>query len=126
MQENMSLYIDPETRDLVINDEGLMETTYENETIKQAVRLTLMVYKEEFPFDLMHGTDWKQVMGKKPHELNNGEISEVIREGIFQEDSVTEISEIEIDISNRNLNISFSGTLSDGNTINMEVGVNER
>ena len=49
MKDNMSLYIDPETLDLDFDDSGIMRQTFDDETTAQAVRVTLQVYKGEFP-----------------------------------------------------------------------------
>ena len=51
MQDNWTLKIDPESRDLILDDAGALETISGDETTAQAVRLTLEVYRGEFPFD---------------------------------------------------------------------------
>ena len=56
MQDNWTLKIDPESRDLILDDAGALETISGDETTAQAVRLTLEVYRGEFPFDPTHGT----------------------------------------------------------------------
>ena len=49
MQDNWTLKIDPESRDLILDDAGALETISGDETTAQAVRLTLEVYRGEFP-----------------------------------------------------------------------------
>lgn len=60
MQDNWTLKIDPESRDLILDDAGALETISGDETTAQAVRLTLEVYRGEFPFDPTHGTEYEQ------------------------------------------------------------------
>ena len=69
MQDNWTLKIDPESRDLILDDAGALETISGDETTAQAVRLTLEVYRGEFPFDPTHGTEYERIMGKKRSEL---------------------------------------------------------
>ena len=45
MQDNWTLKIDPESRDLILDDAGALETISGDETTAQAVRLTLEVYR---------------------------------------------------------------------------------
>ena len=54
MQDNWTLKIDPESRDLILDDAGALETISGDETTAQAVRLTLEVYRGEVPFDPTH------------------------------------------------------------------------
>ena len=62
-------------------------------------------------------------MGKKPNELEDDEVPEVIREGVFQEPEVTEVDGVEFNIAGRSMDISVSGRLASGNTITSEVSV---
>ena len=97
--EKYTLKIDPVTRDLVLNDDGVME----------------------FPFVPSHGTAYERIMGKKAHELTEDEIPEVIRDAVFQEPEVEEVQEVSYTLEGRELAVSVSGRLSDGETINAEV-----
>lgn len=123
MDENMTLKIDPESRDLVLDEAGMMETIAGDETSAQAVRLTLDVWKGEFPLVPEHGTDYERIMGKKPHELEEDEIGEVIREAIFQEDTVEQVEALETNLTGRSLDIAFTGRLTSGTAITTEVKV---
>lgn len=49
MQDNWTLKIDPESRDLILDDAGALETISGDETTAQAVRLTLEVYRGSSP-----------------------------------------------------------------------------
>jgi len=121
-KDNWTLYIDPDTRDLVLDDDGNIVTIAGHETTAQAVRLTLSVWKGEWPLDLDHGTDYERIMGKKPIELEEDEREEVLREAIFQEGAVVEIEELNITTKEkRGIAVEFIGTLDDGAKISTEV-----
>lgn len=123
MDDNMTLKIDPESRDLVLDEDGIMETIAGDETSAQAVRLTLEVWKGEFELVPDHGTDYERIMGKKPHELEEDEIGEVVREGIFQEDAVEQVDALETNLSGRSLELAFAGRLTSGTAITTEVKI---
>ena len=121
--DDCTLRIDPQTRDIVFDEDGMLETISGDEATAQAVRQTLLVYKGEFPLVPSHGTDYEKIMGKKPNELEDDEVPEVIREGVFQEPEVTEVDGVEFNIAGRSMDISVSGRLASGNTITSEVSV---
>lgn len=121
MEENMTLRIDPSTRDLVLDEDGILETITGDETSAQAVRLTLETWKGEFSFDPTHGTDYERIMGKKPHELEDDEAGEVARDAIFQENDVEQVDALETKFEGRSLNIAFTGRLKSGAAITTEV-----
>lgn len=121
MEENYTLKIDPESRDIVLDGDGILETISGDETSAQAVRLTLEVYRGEFPFDPTHGTDYEKIMGKKAHDLDEDEIPEVIRDAVFQEPAVAEVDGIDYEISGRSLSASITGRFTSGAPISMEV-----
>ena len=123
MNDDFTLRIDPQTRDIVFDEDGMLETISGDEATAQAVRQTLLVYKGEFPLVPSHGTDYEKIMGKKPNELEDDEVPEVIREGVFQEPEVTEVDGVEFNIAGRSMDISVSGRLASGNTITAEVSV---
>ena len=123
MNDDFTLRIDPQTRDIVFDEDGMLETISGDEATAQAVRQTLLVYKGEFPLVPSHGTDYEKIMGKKPNELEDDEVPEVIREGVFQEPEVTEVDGVEFNIAGRSMDISVSGRLASGNTIASEVSV---
>ena len=121
--DGFTLKIDPTTRDIAFDEEGIMETVAGDDAIAQNVRLTLEVWRGEFPFDPTHGTDYERIMGKKPHELEEDEVAEVIRDAAFQEPEVEEIEKVDYTLEGRSLGISFAGRLSNGNTITTEVNM---
>lgn len=56
--ENITLRIDQETQDLVLDDSGSLELIGDAETVAQCVRLTLETFKGEWFLDTDHGTDY--------------------------------------------------------------------
>lgn len=122
MGDNMTLLIDPDTRDLVFDTDGSFKKIYGDDTIVQNVRHALVTWKAEFFADLTHGTDYERFIGKNQNEIDESEISEVIREAIFQEPNVSRIDSLSVTYdANRNVTITFTGTLVNGETISLEV-----
>ena len=56
--DNMTLLIDPETRDLVFDEQGDFKKIYDEDTTVQNVRHALITWKAEFFADNTHGTDY--------------------------------------------------------------------
>lgn len=121
MQDNMTLKIDQDTRDLVFDESGELVLIFGDETVAQNVRNTLLAWKGEWPLNLEHGTDYERVLGKKNYELEPGEVDEVLREAIYQEEAVTQVDELTVSQDGRSLAVEFSGTLNDGQKITLEV-----
>ncbi len=121
MDDNMTLFIDPETRDLVFDEDGSFKKIYGRDTIVQNVRHALLTWKAEFFADLTHGTDYERIMGKKENDIDQGEIEEVIREAVFQEPDVALIDEITVTYENRNITVELVATLMDDEKIRLEV-----
>lgn len=119
--EKYTLKIDPVTRDLVLDEDGIMEVVTGDDVPAQNVRLTLQAWRGEFPFVPSHGTEYDRIMGKKPGELTEDEVPEVIRDAVFQEPEVEEVQEVSYNLEGRALDVSVSGRLADGETINAEV-----
>ena len=119
--EKYTLKIDPVTRDLVLDEDGVMEVVTGDDVPAQNVRLTLQAWRGEFPFVPSHGTEYDRIMGKKPGELTEDEVPEVIRDAVFQEPEVEEVQEVSYNLEGRALDVSVSGRLADGETINAEV-----
>ena len=107
--------IDEESRDLVFDSEGKLETIEGDDTTVQAVRLTLEVYKEEFPLDVTHGTDYDRIMGQPISRLPKDEIQE--------EPQVSQIDQLELSETERTLKVAFVGMLQSGKVIKTEAEV---
>lgn len=117
----MTLLIDPETRDLVFDEDGSFKKIYDNDTTVQNVRHALLTWKAEFFADQTHGTDYESIMGKNQNEIEDEEIKEVIREAVFQEPDVSRIDSLEVSYDRREITVKLSATLVDGETIVLEV-----
>ena len=104
--------IDPETKDLSFTDEGMLEVLEDDAAIAQGVALT---------FELVpsHGTDYEQILGTVVDEETT---DEVLREAIFQEEQITTVESLGVTQGEgRKMTVTWSGRLSDGKTISMEV-----
>lgn len=119
--ENMTLKIDPETRDLVFDEDGMFEKVFEEETIIQNVRHALLTWKAEFFADETHGTDYERIFGLNQNDIDQEEVKEVIREAVFQEPEVERISSMDVEYSKRQISVSLSAVLTNGETITLEV-----
>ena len=121
MMDNMTLLIDPETRDLVFDDTGCFKKIYDTDTVVQNVRHALITWKAEFFADETHGTDYERIMGKNQNEAFDGEVEEVIREAVFQETKVSRIEDITVSYENRVFTVVVKAVLINDETITVEV-----
>ena len=121
MDEDMTLLIDPEIRDLVFDEGGNFVKIYGADTTVQNVRHALLTWKAEFFADLVHGTDYERIVGTNQNEIDLNEIQDVVREAIFQENEVSRIGKLNVSYDGRNVTTEFSATLVSGETITSEV-----
>ena len=121
MDDNMTLLIDPETRDLVLDENGFFKKIYGKDTTVQNVRHALLTWKAEFFADLVHGTDYESIVGKNQNEIDLDEVQDIIREAIFQENDVSRIDSISVSYDGRSVTTEFTVTLVNGETITSEV-----
>ena len=121
MGENMTLLIDPETRDLVFDAEGSFQKIYDEDTVVQNIRHALVTWKQEFFADPEHGTDYERIMGTNQNEIEVEEIKEILREAIFQEPDVSRIDEMTVSYDGRSVSAMFSATLVNDEQISLEV-----
>lgn len=119
--ENMTLLIDPETRDLTFDENGAFTKIYDHDTTVQNVRHALLTWKAEFFADETHGTDYERILGLNQNEVDDDEIKEVIREAVFQEPDVSRIDSISVVYDCRTITVTISATLADGDSIALEV-----
>jgi len=111
--------IDPETKDLSFTDEGMLEVMEDDAAIAQGVALTLGAWKGDFELVPSHGTDYEQILGI---EVDEETTDEVLREAIFQEEQITTVESLGVTRGEgRKMTVTWSGQLSDGKTISMEV-----
>lgn len=121
MDEDMTLLIDPETRDLVFDEGGNFVKIYGADTTVQNVRHALLTWKAEFFADREHGTDYERIMGVNQNDLETGEVEEVIREAVFQEPAIARIDDISVTYERRNISVEIAATLTNGERIRLEV-----
>ena len=114
--------IDPDTRDLCFDKDGILKTVSDQEAAVQGVRMALTAFKGDFDLVPEHGTDYEQIMGVEADEET---MDEVVREAIFQEDRISAIDELSVSTANRTVEINFTGTLNNGEKISMEVNEGE-
>lgn len=119
--DEMTLLIDPETRDLVFDDGGSFKKIYGTDTIVQNVRHALITWKNEFFADEEHGTDYDRIMGVNQNKADDDEVKEVIREAVFQEPYVSRIEKIDVTYENRNIMVQLLAVLMDEEKIALEV-----
>ena len=121
MGENMTLLIDPETRDLVFDAEGSFQKIYDEDTVVQNIRHALVTWKQEFFADPEHGTDYERIMGTNQNEIEVEEIKEILREAIFQEPNVSRIDTMTVTYDGRSISAEFSATLVNDEQISLAV-----
>lgn len=119
--DNMTLLIDPETRDLVFDGDGSFKKLYGPDTTMQNVRHALLTWKAEFFADETHGTDYERIVGKNQNEIDDDEIEEIIREAVFQEPDVSRVDSVSVVYDNRSITATISAVLADGNDVVLEV-----
>ena len=113
--------MDPQTGDLVFDEQGMLSVAEGTEAGLQRIRQTLLAWKGDFHLVPEHGTDYSRLLG----EAADGETTdEVIREALFQEETVASIEELTVlEAGRREMEIRFSGYLEDGSFVSMEVNV---
>ena len=121
MEENMTLLVDPETRDLAFDDGGNFKKIFDADTTVQNVRHALLTWKAEFFADLIHGTEYERIVGMNQNEIDLNEVQDIIREAIFQEDDISRIDTITVSYDGRTVAAAFPATLVSGETIALEV-----
>ncbi len=121
MNENMTLLIDPETRDLVLDENGGFKKIFGKDTVVQNVRHALLTWKAEFFADRRHGTDYERIMGVNQNELEDGDVDEVIREAVFQEPDISWIERLTITFENRTITAEILAVTVDDEVVRLEV-----
>lgn len=121
--DEMTLLIDPETRDLVFDVDGAFKKIYETDSIVQNVRHTLITWKNEFFADEEHGTDYDRIIGVNQNDIDEDEVKEVIREAVFQEPYVSRIENIDVTYENRSITIHLSAVLMNEEKITLGVTI---
>lgn len=112
-----TLKLDPETRDICFDADGMLEIIDGAAVYAQNVRNNLNTWKGEFLLDETHGTDYDRILAR-----DFGDISDdVYRESIFQEPMMAVINSLTTQRNSRDLEVSFKGELVGGKLLEMEV-----
>lgn len=114
------LKLDPESRDLCFDEEGILDHLEDAEAISQNIRNNLNTWKGEFELETSHGTEWEKVVGLPASGMEDVS-DDVLRRSIFQEPYVREIESLSSTLVGRTIQAEFSGTLYDGSTVRVEV-----
>lgn len=117
----MTLMLDPDTRDLVFDEDGNLKMIYDTDVIVQNIRNVLSTWKEEFFADDEHGTDYEEIMGKSQNEIEDDEIEEIVREAVFQEEEVSSVEDVTYTLNGRRLFVTVVAILSNEEEIILEV-----
>lgn len=117
MTQNVTLKID-ETGDLVIGEDGIMETLSGIDTTAQNIRMNLKTGTGDFPLVPSHGTDYEKIF-KEDTELQD--IAEEFRESIYQESAVTMVEDLTVTKDGRDMHVSFRAVTAAGDTLESEV-----
>ena len=113
--------IDPDTRDIVFDGEGILATLEDEGGSAQRVRVALGAWKGDFPPVPEHGTDYGRLFSEG---CSREEQAEIVRDAVFQEEGVSQVERLAVtDTGRRTVNISFDGQLADGGRISTEVSV---
>ena len=115
-----TMKLDPDTRDLVFDNSGIMATVEDDDAYTQNVRLALDAWLGEFILDETHGTDYSRILAQDD-SVADSEAEEVIRDGILQEPQVSLVNTISAVMApGRVLTIGFTGELQSGEAISLE------
>lgn len=119
MDDYTTLKIDPETKDFVFDENGIMEIVSGADAVAQNIQLCLTAWKGDFEGLPKHGTDYQKIFGEN---TNKEEIEETIREAIYQEKEVEQIEEQEVIVNeDEKIKIRFKVRLNDGSKVGTEV-----
>ena len=117
----MTLLIDPDTRDMVFDEDGLLKTIYASDTVVQNIRHSLLTWKSEFFADETHGTEYEKIMGLRENDLEKSEVEEIIREAVYQESEVSSVEKTNISYEKRSLIVEVVAVIKDGKKVRLEV-----
>lgn len=111
--ENMTLEIS-QKGDLVIGEDGIMQTIGGTDTTAQNIRMTLKAGKEDFPLVPGHGTEYGTVFKEGADERT---IREAYREAIFQETDIAQINKLSVKVDGRKISMSFEAATEKGTEV---------
>ena len=91
----ITLFIDPQNQDLVLDEQGNFVVISGPEEKKQSLRMLLKTHLGEFFLDTSHGTDYSDILGSRPGDEDI--VKGAIREALAQEPRISEIRKIEVE-----------------------------
>jgi len=115
-----TLYINPETNDLVIDAQNSLQMVEGTDEENQAVRLLVGTNKGEWFLNTMHGLAYKYLQVKNPNEAVI--MAEVIST-LKQESRIKEVLEVNVDFDRqgRVLTVRFKARMKSGETVEGQV-----
>lgn len=116
----LKLELENDTRDILFDEGGLLETIEGDAATAQNVTNTLNAWKKEFILDETHGTDYDRILSQDYYDVSGGEAEEVYREAIFQETRVSVLKTLEVDVGSRASEASFTAELENGALLEKE------
>lgn len=121
MNRLMSLYVDPETGDLELDERKRLRTVERIEARKQRLRLRLGTRRGEWFLDNTFGVPWLELMEKG---VDNRLIENEVRKALLADEEVKRVESLTLSRQpNRVLHIEFVLTLVNGETLAEEVDV---
>ena len=123
MDDNMTLMMDPETRDLVMEDTGSFVKIYGDETAMQCVRNTLLTWLGEFFADEEHGTEYERILGLPENRVEYSDLEEVLREAALQEEDVAWVDSVDAKYEDRVVTAEMNMTFQSGESASLEVAI---
>lgn len=116
-----TLKLDPQTRDIVFDEDGLLATIAGDDATVQNVNVNLNTWMGEFLLDETHGTDYERVLGE-PNSFSRSEGEEIVRDSVLQEPKVAIVSGVDVSIDEKRiLHAEVAGELASGAEMSTEV-----
>lgn len=120
---NVDIYLDPDTHDIVVSDDGTIRLTESTEEdAAQRLKIRLLIFEGEWVLDNREGVPYYQsILTKASKEV----VDAIFKSKIMEESLVSSIDEFEsvYDTSARTYSLSFSVTLTTGETVDSEVSL---
>lgn len=113
------LYIDPNTRDLVVQNFNLRLTTGNTEALAQKIEARLLLFRGEWFLDQSAGVPYVQrILGKT--QVDIADVNGIFRSTILETEGVAEIVSFTTDYGNaaRTYSITFEVRVESGETAN--------
>jgi len=116
----LKLELENDTRDIMFDEDGLLETIEGDAATAQNITNTLNAWKPEFILDETHGTEYDRILSHDYYDVSGGEAEEAYREAILQENRVSIIKNLEVPVGDRAAEATFEAELASGTLIRKE------